>query len=84
MIAVGGYTFNTRSLNAARVEGDPFDRAPHEGSHSGAATPGRVGAMAEGSATDSTFPFPSLYRSLVHLQYDHPRSLKELTCLSVR
>ena len=103
MIAIGGYTFNVRTLNAARVEGDPFDRAPGErgqrdsssiddtafrsrrDDNDAAAPEGDRGAALRGGDDDAaTFPFPSLYRSLVYLQYDNPRTLKELTCLSIR
>ena len=84
MFAVCGYTFNTRSLNAARVEGDPFDRAPGERLSAPRDADVRNGATAALRSGDSIFPFPSLYRSLVFLQYDNPRTLKELTCLSIR
>ena len=92
MIAIAGYTFNTRCLNAARVEGDPFDRAPSDAGFAGEIrTSSGLGGSANGkTASDDepesslTFPFPSLYRSLVYLQYDNPRTLKELSCLGIR
>ena len=97
LIAIAGYTFNTRCLNAARVEGDPFDRAPGDagaGGRGGAASSGvsstQSGAnpqpFKEGDEAESSlsFPFPSLYRSLVYLQYDNPRTLKEWCCLGIR
>ena len=44
----------------------------------------RARLASEIDAAEPQFPFPSLYRSLVYLQYDNPRTLKELACLGIR
>jgi len=80
LFALSGYNFTARTLNATRVEGDPFDAGRGQ-----PAPPIRASQEPSSSSPVTlTFPFPSLHRSLVHLFFERPRSLRELAALAIR